>query len=663
MLRLILLLNLLIVALSCFAQQKKLDSLLNALKAHPQPDTVRLDIINNVNFTYQTIDPAKGVAKADEAIALAERLGDKLRLALAYAYKGMNYSGESDFKGALEMFNQAAYLLEAQGNKKKLPSVYNAIGNVYLNTSNFSTAIDYYFKALAGYEKYNNIPGMAVASNNIGMVYTDLKKSSIALSYYLRAMTLYEGLGDIKGQIDALVNMANTYENMRNVNKSLDLYMKALRISDSIGYTFAIASNNANIGILYLHQGNFSYAEHYLRKATGMFHKMHDENNEALMLNEIADLYVKAPDSVIVKRGLKLSGRYDIAQSYASEALDLAEKVGAVGVQADTWKLLSEIYESKNSYNKALHAFKKYNLLKDSVLSGEKEQEITRREMQYAFNKKQDSIKVENNQLQAIAAAKLQQQRIINSSLVGGTCVMLLAGITSFVFYKRRSDAERQKQKAEFQIEVARTELKALRAQINPHFIFNSLDSIADFVDKNNPQTADYYLTQFSKMMRLTLENSGKNEVSLAKDLDVLERYIQLEAMRLQHKFTYEIKVDEAIDKDITLIPPLILQPFVENCIKHGITPKEGKGKIEIAFKREGEMIICSVQDDGIGREEAEAIKRETGGLVRKSWGIEITKERIDILNKLKRASGVVKIFDLESGTRVELQLPLELRF
>ncbi|MBE7172644.1 MAG: tetratricopeptide repeat protein [Williamsia sp.] len=663
MVRLILLLNLLTTALHCFAQQQKLDSLLNALKAHPQPDTVRLDIMNNINFTYQTIDPAKGAEKADEAIELAKRLGDKFRLALAFAYKGMNYSGESHFKGALEMFSQAAYLLEALGNNKKLASVYNAIGNVYLNTSNFSTAMDYYFKALEGYEKYNNKPGIAVASNNIGMVYTDLKKSSLALSYYTRAMKIYEESGDIKGLIDVFANMANTYENLRNVNKSLHLYLKALRISDSIGYTFGVASNNANIGISYLHQGSFSNADHYLRKAILMFHRMHDENNEALMLSEIAGLYVKAPDSVIVKKGLKLSGRYDIALSYASKALYLAEKVGAVGVQDDAWKLLSEIYEKKSSYNKALQAFKKYDLLKDSVLSDEKEQEITRREMQYTFNKKQDSIMVENGKQQAIAAAKLQQQRIINGSLVGGTCVLLLAGFTSFVFYKRRSDAESQRQKAEFQIEVAKTELKALRAQINPHFIFNSLDSIADFVDKNNSQTADYYLTQFSKMMRLTLENSGKNEVSLAKDLDALERYIQLEAMRLQNKFTYEIKVDEAIDKETTLIPPLIMQPFVENSIKHGITPKEGKGKIEIAFKREGEMIFCSVEDDGIGREEAEAIKRETESIARKSWGMDITRERIDILNKLKKASGVVKIFDLEKGTRVELQLPLELKF
>ncbi|MGH2649367.1 MAG: sensor histidine kinase, partial [Ginsengibacter sp.] len=132
---------------------------------------------------------------------------------------------------------------------------------------------------------------------------------------------------------------------------------------------------------------------------------------------------------------------------------------------------------------------------------------------------------------------------------------------------------------------------------MNPHFIFNSLNSISDYILKNDVQSADIYLTKFAKVMRMILENSDQKEVTLKDDLKALELYMQLESLRMKDKFTYEIKIDESINAENTLIPPLILQPFVENSIWHGMQGKKGEGHILISIKKEGNMINCSVED------------------------------------------------------------------
>lgn len=156
--------------------------------------------------------------------------------------------------------------------------------------------------------------------------------------------------------------------------------------------------------------------------------------------------------------------------------------------------------------------------------------------------------------------------------------------------------------------------------------------------------------------MRQTLENSAYKEIPLTEDIKNLDLYMSMESLRLNKKFTYEIIIDNDIDRDITLVPPMILQPYVENSIWHGIAKKDGVGKIVVMIEKSGEMLRLIVEDDGIGRQ-------QTGKSEKQSMGMQITQGRIDIINKLKNSNAAVKLFDKQPGTKVELMLPLELRF
>lgn len=237
---------------------------------------------------------------------------------------------------------------------------------------------------------------------------------------------------------------------------------------------------------------------------------------------------------------------------------------------------------------------------------------------------------------------------------------------TSEVIRKNRQiEDERKKQiTSEYERRLAMAEMSALRAQMNPHFMFNSMNTLEAFILEKQEDEASSFLNKFSKLLRLVLENSRQLLVSIEKDMKALELYVQLEQVRYDNRFSYAIKIDpELIDASYS-IPPLIIQPFVENAIVHGLFNKRGKGSLEVELQLTGDKIYCRVEDDGIGREMAQEIRKKNKPH-HKSLGLKMTSERIEILNQIHQVNVGVNTVDLvdshghPAGTRVELYLPL----
>ncbi len=241
---------------------------------------------------------------------------------------------------------------------------------------------------------------------------------------------------------------------------------------------------------------------------------------------------------------------------------------------------------------------------------------------------------------------------------------LLAAGIIYAVFRRRVAAVrEREKIKAAYEKKIAEVEMSSLRAQMNPHFMFNSLNSINNFILKNDPENASGYLTKFSRLMRLILENSRSEWVSLENELKALELYTELEALRFENSFTYSIQARNDVDVETTMVPPMIIQPYVENAIWHGLMHRKEPGSallIEV-WKMDGAVYI-KIEDNGIGREEA-ARRKSKSALSQKSHGMKITAQRLDIVNKLYNAGAKVEITDLKdqdgrpAGTHVLLKL------
>ena len=218
--------------------------------------------------------------------------------------------------------------------------------------------------------------------------------------------------------------------------------------------------------------------------------------------------------------------------------------------------------------------------------------------------------------------------------------------------------------KTEFNRKIAEIEMTALRAQMNPHFLFNCLNSIKLYMVQNDAATAANYLTKFSRLIRLILNNSKSKKVRLDKELEALQLYVEMEQFRFNKKFDFKLDIGEQVDKEYIDIPPMILQPYVENAIWHGLMHKEkGKGHLSLAINKEGDQIKFVIEDNGIGRDKAMSIKSRSA-TKHKSFGMQITKNRIAIANELYQTNASIKITDLKSdkgkalGTRVIIYLP-----
>ncbi len=233
--------------------------------------------------------------------------------------------------------------------------------------------------------------------------------------------------------------------------------------------------------------------------------------------------------------------------------------------------------------------------------------------------------------------------------------------------YRIRQIREKERLKTEFEKKIANVEMTALLAQMNPHFLFNCLNSIDSYIIKNDSKKASEYLNNFARLIRLILQNSRSNYVSLKDELETLELYMLMESLRFRDKFQYQINIAEDIDVSNIDIPPMLIQPYIENAIWHGLMHKKNKkeGKVELSVSRQNGRLHFNIEDNGIGREAAKAIKQKHPNRGKKSMGTQITQDRIEMINKLYNLETSVATFDLEneqgeaSGTRVELIIPI----
>ncbi len=245
-----------------------------------------------------------------------------------------------------------------------------------------------------------------------------------------------------------------------------------------------------------------------------------------------------------------------------------------------------------------------------------------------------------------------------------GICVMALISIL-YLGYKRRIGNIRKQEEEKLQVtkQMADLELKALRSQMNPHFMFNSLNSIKNYILQAEPKLAAEYLSNFSHLIRMILQNSSEKEISLQDELETLILYIELEQIRFERKFKFNCVIEDGLRLESIRIPPMILQPYIENAIWHGLMQKREEGHLLLSFSKENEMICCMIDDDGIGRKKSAEIKN-SNAIKYKSMGMGITRDRIDILNKMNALGIQAEIIDklddsgLAIGTRVIVKIP-----
>jgi tetratricopeptide (TPR) repeat protein len=536
----------------------------------------------------------------------------------------------------------------------------------------------YYTDKVAYYKRHGPIGNTAACYHGLGRYYLSMAYYDKAIGYFMRAFDVYRSF-DPLGAVNEKGIIGSTYMEWGNLGKAEEYYKSAFKdiirlnevynssFYDAFGdicferhdYKRALqyyfegrkyynlphfrASNLVKIASVHLQLGCYDSALYYLVSAETIQQK---EKSGIIFRSNFIDI-----DFYFYKY-YAATGNGKLALKYLEAALLEAQSSKNVSLRLKYTNELHSYLLKKGDSLQALRYLVQYHTIQDSLNTMNTKARIASFEIEQRSQEKEDEIE----QLQ------LQKTTQRNYYLIGGALLLLLViGVIISIIYKRRRDKEQLTM--DFKKQLAQAETKALRAQMNPHFIFNSLNSINSFVMDQKHEIASDYLIKFSKLIRLILDNSRSETISIEKELETLKLYVVLEAARFDNKFKCVYHIAEDVETNSIMIPPMLLQPFVENAIWHGLMQKEGPGtiRIEIAMKNE-EFLNISIEDDGIGREKAAELKSKSA--THKSHGLKVTSQRIEMMNKLNSTGAKVNIVDLKdeqgnaTGTRVELIIP-----
>jgi tetratricopeptide (TPR) repeat protein len=622
----------------CQSQHRQIDSLKRVLK-YSKIDSAKANIYNNIADKFKESNPDSTGFYAAKANVLSQKINYTFGQANANLNIGNSNIILGNYKLAIQNFRKAQTtfekLLDANSEidikrlKNGLAKAYASQGIVYSQQSNYFNALDFYQKALAIYLEINQKPSICKAYNNIGIVYKSQLNYLKAIEYFQKALKIQQEIGEQSVAV-TLTNIGVIYAEQGNKSKVLEYFDKAKKLFENNDNKRGFALLNNYYGDYYLKEKNYPKAEISYNQSLKMYEELQNKFGASLALYNLGNLNCE----------LK---KYDEAIVFANKSLTYAKEIGVLDQTFHSEKLLSELYGFKNDSEKSFFHYKNYVVARDSISNQENNKKLLRSEMENEYKSKAAILESESK----------RKTQFTIFSLIGAFLLIALI----FVIYNRMQ----VKKRLTLQKEVAEYEQKALHLQMNPHFVFNCLGSISSFIVQNGTDSALKYLSKFSKLMRLTLEYSKGALIPIDKEIESLQNYLELEQLRFHNKFQFSIISTDKVEFNMG-IPPLLIQPFVENAILHGMVPKEGNGRIDVKFDVENGQFICSIKDDGIGLTESKMMK-ENSVTAHKSMALEITKKRLEIMETTTTQKANIEITELKnnnkiSGTEVILRLP-----
>lgn len=549
--------------------------------------------------------------------------------------------------------------VDTKDESSQADSYYN-IGESFFNNGNFQKSEEYYTKAKNIYEKLNDKPNIEKASRKLAQSQEKQNKISPAISNYNRAAEVSYSKSRALNSNDVTrlsVNSAEAKEEAIQNN---------IQLNEKEKDKGELAANYTQMADINIQQNDIPKAEVNLTNAYKISKK--EAPQQALEINQkLTDFYVEnknfdkaieAKKTVLKEDFVKENSKKQVEQiqeladiyikkNDPKEAIDLLKKSYGIALEKGhtleaqkSVKKLDSLYNVSENTDASVKLYRDFLgklpdlVSKDKSLVDEKILEDT--EQRIAQLEKEKQLKDE----------LIRKKNVFNYSLI--FALIVLIGLIIFIFRTLKK----------VQIKNKKIALQSLRREMNPHFIFNSLNSVNHFIATNNELEANQYLTKFSKLMRGVMENSTEDFIPFQQELDLLQNYLALEKTRFADKFDYEIHVDESLNTQSLKVPGMLVQPFLENAIWHGLRYRTTKGFLNLSFEKENEQLKITVEDNGIGIEESKKQKTEHQK-ARKGRGMKNTLERIDLLNDLykKEISCTVKDKENNSGVLVILKL------
>ncbi len=610
--------------------QNRADSLKNILQTSTNKNK-RIEILNELfhEIRYDSVDLAKTIAK--EALKLVSHVSSKKHKARAYYNMGISYYDIRKIDSSNYFYNKSLSLYQNLKDTSGIILSLKDIGLNHFTRNQHVKAQEYYITALQMAEEGNHSKLAIEINNQIGFIYIQQEKFDTGLKYLLKSYEL------TKHNIDT--DLVKTIFNIANVMERAKKYNEALAYLDTM--------------VTFSNQLNFNYGKakayglkSYVLNEIQQYDEAYEAIDEAIKIFGSLGAHIEVFQLIIAKARVDQErGDFQNMYNEMQKAKKLVSTIEDTELLFEYNDALYFCYKNLGMYQDALETHEKIYALRDTIFNVANAEKINGLTKKYETEKKDQEIESLSQQAQ-IQKLKIQQGNIMLIVGVIFTMILILVGV---IFYQRRLFIHRQV--------VSNIEHQLLRLQMNPHFIFNALGSIQNFILKNDAKQAGHYLAKFSKLMRSTLEFSREESISLSEEKEMLTNYIEVQRLNYSEKFEYTINIDSILDSEQIKIPPMLTQPFIENAIEHGKLGNLENGKLEIIFLKHNDRLSITIIDNGIGIEIDNSKSH-------RSMSTLITKERLKILEQKFRIKLSLELTNISKkqgrkGTKVKLILPL----
>lgn len=534
----------------------------------------------------------------------------------------------------------------------------NNIGNYYYQVSIYDKAAEFYNRALNRSIQQSSPNNIIISKSNLAILFirTGDTPKAIHLLQECDSILLSRNDSLIQNRAALLVNLGGAYSAAGNHDAAIDVYLKAYNICHKLQIAFGMALSLSNTASEYVFKKDYASAIVYLNKA------------ESVVLKSGSFFFLS---QIYMNKGLSYCGLKNdqLGIKYLQKSIESCRQSDNKQTLVSVYRSIHPIYLRNNLKDEAYQYLLKYTALNDSIMGENKQKSIDELHVKYDTQRKEFSIH-QLEQENQIVQLQSQRKSMLIYSIIFIVCLLLLVLYFLFARFKtkkqhellvqRLADAERLR---ETEYKASQSEIKAIKSQMNPHFFYNALNSIQGFVYTGEKEKAAESIGLFSDLSRAVLESSRNNEISLYDEVRLLDYYLRLECMRLP-KISYTITCPQDLPAHDICLPSMILQPLVENAVKHGLANKSGQGHIHISFAvRDQHLLIC-IDDDGIGRQAAAQLNQR---MRRKStsFSMEANINRIELLNENKAekiSQQIIDKFDdmgCAAGTLVKLSIPL----
>ena len=625
--------------------------------AKAQDDSDRVDALSLLCFSYSIVNTDTALIYGNQAMELSQKINYPKGIADTYNTMGWTYFRMGNLIKAEEYLKTSLEKFKVMGNKKYIKVPLANLGILYQDKTEYEKSLSCFREVLQYDDELGDKGDLGNDLYQVGRLYNQLQNYSTARDYFRQAFENNKSVNDEMRMGEALMSIGNTYQSEGDQQNALKYYAECLPYLQKHEDKMRIGLVHENMAGSYFRKKDYSAAIENYQVAKKNYSDIGSKTDMFYACMGLSEVYDALKDRTQLIAALNEAHRY---------AAELDNKNLLQQVLLD----LSDFYHEQNDYKQAYEYMDSSYKIKDSLFSIDKQNELLKLQTQFETEKKEK----ENQLLKAqnvATEAQLQENKILLSAAVIGIAML---AVLLYLLYRNRQvkirniqtlkalNGQLEKQKEEISRINTLLELKALRAQMNPHFIFNCMSSIQECMLTGKLNEANAYLSKLSRLLRMVLIHSDDENILLDKELQILGLYLELESIRLKGGFEYSINVDEEILTEDLLVPALILQPFAENAIWHGLLHKEADRKLDVSIFMQDDMLHCIITDNGIGREKAAQLKNLHKQHV--SRGMQLIAKRIEILSQQSNQPAEVRITNMSNdpgfpGTKAEIILPL----